>query len=150
MKQLHRESSVPWLDSPLFPNIQCYLKKPPEKRYQTFEELREYLEPLLQQLTREVVNPPQMKVLETWKWDNKGNRLANVSRYEGTIHCYNKTLELDPRYAAVRINKAVTEDYLGHAREATLSYQNYLSLAPAQDSKQIELARKHLQDLEGK
>src|SRR5450830_1520059 len=94
-RRLHRESPVPQLDSPLLPIIQRCLEKSPEKRYQTFKEVRNNLEPLLQHETGEVIIPPQSKELEAWEWSNKGVSLAHLSRHEESILCFDKALALD-------------------------------------------------------
>ncbi|PKP62167.1 hypothetical protein CVT91_00395 [Candidatus Atribacteria bacterium HGW-Atribacteria-1] len=83
-------------------------------------------------------------------WNNKGISLDSLGHHEEAIHCYDKALELDPRDAAAWNNKALAEDKLGQWREVAHSYQQFLALAPAQYVKQIERARKRLQELGGK
>ncbi|RIE15808.1 protein kinase domain-containing protein, partial [Candidatus Cryosericum septentrionale] len=128
MRQLHRESPVPRLDSPLFPIIQRCLEKSPEKRYQTFKEVRNNLEPLLQHQTGEVIIPPQSKELEAWEWNNKGSSLDSLGRYEEAILCYDKALELDPRYVASWSNKGASLDSLGRFEDAIHCYDKALEL----------------------
>jgi len=128
MRQLHRESPVPQLDSPLFPIIQRCLEKLPEKRYQTFKEVRNDLEPLLQHQTGEVIIPPQSKELEVWEWSNKGYSLDSLGRHEEAIYCYDEALALDPRNAAVWSNKGASLGILGRYEESIHCYDEALAL----------------------
>jgi tetratricopeptide (TPR) repeat protein len=130
MRRLHRESPVPRLESPLFPIIQRCLEKSPEKRYQTFKEVRRNLEPLLQHQTGEVIIPPQSKELEAWEWSNKGASLNNLGRPEEAIHCYDTALELDPRNAHTWSNKGTSLDSLGRHEEAVRCFDKALELDP--------------------
>jgi len=130
MRQLHRESPVPRLDSPLFAIIQRCLEKSPAKRYQTFKDVREDLEPLLRHQTGEVIIPPQLKELEAWEWTNKGGSLHSLGRDEEAVLCLDKALELDPRYAVAWNNKGASLDNLGRYEEAILCYDQALELDP--------------------
>ena len=69
---LHCKASIPRLKSPLNPIIQKCLEKESKKRYQSFKELRAYIEVMLKQLTGEIVKPPQMEELAAWELFNKG------------------------------------------------------------------------------
>ena len=130
MRQLHRESPVPRLDSPLFPVIQRCLEKSPGKRYQTFQEIRSNLEPLLQHQTGEVIVPPQLKELEAWEWNNKAASLRNLGRPEEAILCCDKALEVDPRQAATWNNKGASLHSLGRHEEADHCFDKALELDP--------------------
>jgi serine/threonine protein kinase len=130
MRQLHRESPVPQLDSPLFPIIQRCLEKSPEKRYQTFNEVRSNLEPLLQHQTGEAITPPQLKELEAWEWSYKGFSLHSLGRYEEAIRCYDKALQLDPHYTAAWGNKGNSLHSLGCNEEAIRCCDKALRLDP--------------------
>jgi len=84
-------------------------------------------------------------------WNNKGNSLNNLSRYEEAIFCFDKALELDPRCILAWFSKALTDDMLSHGREATLSYKQFLALDPAQEyAEQIDTAHQRLRELGGK
>ena len=129
-RRLHRESPVPQLDSPLLPIIQRCLEKSPEKRYQTFKEVRNNLEPLLQHETGEVIIPPQSKELEAWEWSNKGVSLAHLSRHEESILCFDKALALDPCSANAWMNKGNSLSNLGRNEEAILCFDKALEFDP--------------------
>ena len=130
MRQLHRESAVPRLDSPLFPIIQRCLEKSPGNRYQTFKELRKGLEPLLQHQTGEVVIPQQLTELQVWEWTNKGTSLDTLGRHEEAIRCFDKALELDPRFVGAWSNKGNSLTDLGRNEEAILCCDKALELDP--------------------
>jgi len=76
MQVLHSVSPVPRLSSTLFPIIQRCLGKEPDRRYQSFRELRADLEPHLERLTGEVVEQPEPDEFEAWEWSNKGVSLC--------------------------------------------------------------------------
>jgi serine/threonine protein kinase len=105
MQRLHSESPVPMMNSILFPIIQHCLEKKPGKRYQNFKELRRELEPLLRHDTGEVIKPPELKELKAWEWINKGVSLSSLGRFDESIHCLDKALEIDPLNALAWINK---------------------------------------------
>jgi serine/threonine protein kinase len=128
--RLHCKSPVPRLDSPLFPIIQCCLEKLPEKRYQTFQELRAVLEPLLQQQTGETITPPRLKELEAWEWVNKGSSLNVLGYYKEAIRCFNQALELNPRFTTAWNNKGNSLHNLGRNEEASHCFDQALELDP--------------------
>jgi tetratricopeptide (TPR) repeat protein len=130
MWRLHRETPVPRLDSPLFPIIQRCLEKAPEKRYQTFKELRDEVEPLLQHQTGEVIIPPQLNELEAWEWSNKGISLRNLGQHEEAIRCYDQSLKLFPRNATVWSNKGADLTSLGRHQEAFFCLDKALEIDP--------------------
>jgi len=128
MRQLHRESPVPHLDSPLFLIIQRCLEKSLEKRYQTFKDVRSSLEQMLLHQTGEVIIPPQLKELEAWEWGNKGVSLHNLGRHEEAIRCFDKALELDRQDFKTWTNKGVSLDSLGRHGEAIRCHDKALDL----------------------
>jgi tetratricopeptide (TPR) repeat protein len=130
MQWLHCQAPVPPLDSPLFPILQRCLEKEPGKRYPTFSELQKDLETLLKHQTGETINPPQLKELEAWEWVNKGKSLLSLGRNEEAIRCYDKALELDPRYVAAWNNKGVSLKSLGRNEEAIRCLDKALELDP--------------------
>jgi tetratricopeptide (TPR) repeat protein len=118
MKTLHSESPLPQLSTPLFHIIQRCLEKSPDKRYKRFLELRSELEPLLRQETGEVIKPQEIAELGGREWSNKGISLDSLGRYEEAIQCYDKAIELDPRWAGAWIGKANSLNNLGRYEEA--------------------------------
>ena len=105
MRILHTDTPVPNLNSRLFPVIERCLQKEPRNRYRSFQELRSELEPMLQHLTEEVIAPPDLKNREAWEWNDKGLSLRTLKRYDEAIRCYEKALEIDPRFVFAWTNK---------------------------------------------
>lgn len=130
MHRLHSEAPVPKLNSPLLPIIQCCLEKQPIKRYQTFKELRADLEPLLKRQTGKTIKPPELKELEAWEWDNKGNSLSSLGRFDEAIKCHDKALEINPQDADAWINKGISLQHLGRVDEAMKCYDTALEINP--------------------
>jgi tetratricopeptide (TPR) repeat protein/tRNA A-37 threonylcarbamoyl transferase component Bud32 len=130
IQRLHEQALVPELSSPLFPIIQRCLEKMPEKRYQSFSELRNDLEPLLKQKSGEVIRIPDGKELEAWEWGNKGRSLDSLGNKNEAIRCYDKTLELDPRDARALCNKGGSLNDLGRYDEAIRCFDKALELDP--------------------
>lgn len=145
MHRLHAGASVPELNSPLFPIIQRCLEKERGRRYQSFKELREDLEPLLRSQTGGTVRPPELGALEAWEWVNKGKSLDSLCRHEEALRCYSKALELDPRDAVARHNKGSCLGSLGRDEEALSCYDAALEHDPllvlAWKNKGITLSR---------
>jgi tetratricopeptide (TPR) repeat protein len=130
MQRLHSESSVPRLDSLLNPLIQRCLEKAPDKRYQSFEQLRLDLEPLLKRQAGEVIIPPQLKELEALDWNAKSISLINLGRNEEALRCLEKALEIDPLAASFWNNKGSNLRILGRHEEAILCYDKALEIYP--------------------
>ncbi|MBN2147211.1 MAG: tetratricopeptide repeat protein [Anaerolineales bacterium] len=131
MYQLHRDSPVPHLNSPLFPIIQRCLEKSPEKRYQAFKDVRGDLEPILKNQTGEEIILPQLKELETGELINKGASLDSLARHEEAILCYEKALEIDPHLAMAWNNKGQCLIALGRKEEALGYLDHALALDPS-------------------
>lgn len=131
MKKLHSESTIPRLDSPLFPTIQRCIEKEPGNRYQTFEELRKDLEPLLMRTTGEAINPPKReedKFEESLRWGHKGHSLYSLGRYEESIACFDKVLEIDPRDALPWNSKGFSLYKLGRYEESIACFDKALEI----------------------
>ena len=145
LHRLHSQAPVPKLDSPLFPIIQRCLEKEPDKRYESFRELREDLEPLLRRLTGDAIRLPEPSALAAWEWNNKGVSLDSLGRFEEAIRCHDKAMELDPRHPSAWNNKGTSLDKLGRHEEATRCYDRALELdsqnAAAWNNKAVSLGR---------
>ncbi len=130
MYELHSESPVPKLNSPLDPIIERCLAKEPDKRYRSFQELRSEMESLLRGLTGEVVTPPELKDLEAWEWSNKGISLATLGRFDEALDCFDKALEFDPRDAEIWNNKGTCLSSVCRFEESIRCYDNALEFNP--------------------
>jgi tetratricopeptide (TPR) repeat protein/tRNA A-37 threonylcarbamoyl transferase component Bud32 len=130
MHALHTDAPVPELNSRLFPVIERCLQKKPCNRYRSFQELRSELEQMLKGLTAEVITPPELKDHEAWEWNNKGLSLGALKRHDEEILCYEKALEIDPRYADAWINKGLSLHALKRQDEEILCYEKALEIDP--------------------
>jgi tetratricopeptide (TPR) repeat protein len=130
MYRLHGQAQVPQLNSPLFSIIQRCLEKKPERRYQTFGELRADLEPLLKLQTGETMELPTVAEFGAREWNNKGISLEKVGRYEEAIKCYNEALEINPHQTESWFNKGNSLGSLGRFEEAIKCHDKALEINP--------------------
>jgi eukaryotic-like serine/threonine-protein kinase len=130
MKRLHAEAPLPRLASPLFPIIQRCLAKVPEKRYQTFREVRADLESLLHKQTGETILPGQREDMRPIDWVNKGYSLSSLGRDEEAIYCYDQVLKLAPDIEPLLVNKGNSLNHLGRYAEALDCLDHALEINP--------------------
>jgi tetratricopeptide (TPR) repeat protein/predicted amidophosphoribosyltransferase len=130
MCRLHIQAEVPQLSSPLFSIIKRCLEKKPERRYQTFGELRADLELLLKRQTGETIKLPNAAEFGAREWNNKGTSLEKVGRYEEAIKCYEKALEINPQQTETWFNKGNSLGRLGRFDEATKCHDKALEINP--------------------
>ncbi len=104
---LHCSASIPQLKlkTPLYPVINKCLEKELKKRYQTFEELRSDLEPLLKRETGEVIALPEQKALEAWELNNKGVSFYHINAFSQAIESLDKALRMNPQFKEAWTNK---------------------------------------------
>jgi serine/threonine protein kinase len=130
MFRLHSQAPVPKRNSPLFPMIQCALKKEPCERYQTFRELRADLEPLLKKLTGEVIVPPEPMEYGAWEWSMKGASLNNLGRFDDAIACFDQSLKINTLSANAWCNKGNSFNHLNRFEDAVRCYDQGLEINP--------------------
>lgn len=63
-------------------------------------------------------------------YNNKGNFLYSLRRYEEAIACYDKALEIDANYAYPWYNKGNSLAKLERYEEAIACYDNALTVSP--------------------
>jgi len=51
-------------------------------------------------------------------WNNKGNALARLGKFEDALRCYDRALEIDPGYRGAWVNKGFVLTKLGRFDEA--------------------------------
>jgi eukaryotic-like serine/threonine-protein kinase len=122
MHRLHAEARVPRLNSPLFPIIERCLQKEPNKRYQSFGELRKDLDGLLKSETGGVEKAGAAKGLAAWELYNKAYSLSNLGQLEEALVWYDKSLEADPHNADAWNNKGACQHKLGRLDDAIRSF----------------------------
>jgi tetratricopeptide (TPR) repeat protein len=130
MYRLHSESPVPKPSTPLFPIIQRCLEKEAGRRYQTFEQLRKDLEPLLKRQTGEIIKPVELSQLEAWERSNKGASLASLACFDDAIRWLNEAIELDPLLPHAWANKGICLEELKRFSSAVACYDKALQLDP--------------------
>ena len=130
LKHFHLNSNIPQLISAIFPIIQRCLEKKPANRYQAFKELRADLEPLFKQKTGEMVKLPELKELDAWELANKGFSFSSLGKELEAITCYDKALEINPRYVSAWYNKGFSFASLGRELEAIACYDKALEIDP--------------------
>ena len=126
MHLLHAEAQVPHLNSPLFPIIERCLQKEPNKRYQSFVELRADLDALLKRETGGVEKAGAAKGLAAWELYNKAYSLSNLGHLEEALVWYDKALEANPENADAWNNKGACQHKLGRFDDAVRSFSRVL------------------------
>jgi tetratricopeptide (TPR) repeat protein/tRNA A-37 threonylcarbamoyl transferase component Bud32 len=106
------------------------LEKEPSKRYQDFKSLMDELSEMYFQLTRERIKEEPPQDLAAWEWNNKGVALDNLGKPQEAIECYDRALEINPRYAGAWYNKGTALDDLGKYQEAIVCYDEALEINP--------------------
>ncbi|MBI4548715.1 MAG: tetratricopeptide repeat protein, partial [Ignavibacteriae bacterium] len=143
MRRLHTEAPVPRINSRLKSVICHCLEKKPSNRYQSFNQLRLDLEPLLMRETGEIIKLPEIKELEAWEWVNKGGSLHGLGRFEEAIRCYDRAIEVDPGSSKAWFNKGLSLHDLRRYNEAIHCYEKAIEinsqLAPAWCNKGLSL-----------
>jgi serine/threonine protein kinase len=130
-ERAHKRYPVPKIDSRLYPLIKKCLRKKPEERYQTFDELRRDLRLLYMQETNEFPpSTPKKGESETWVFNNKGVSLTRLGLVDEAIVEYKKALRIDPEDEAVHINLGNALQTKGQIDEAIMEYREALRINP--------------------
>jgi eukaryotic-like serine/threonine-protein kinase len=107
MHRLHTNEAVVPLQSPLFSIIQRCLEKEPSKRYQSFRDLRQDLEPILKKTAGETIDAHPVQNLQAWELYNKAYSLSSLGHLDEAIGYYDRVLELEPQNVDAWNNKGV-------------------------------------------
>lgn len=67
-------------------------------------------------------------------WNNRGNALARLGRYEEALRCYERALTLDPGYRGSWMNKGYVLTKLGRYDEAAVCADRAMRIAKAHAS----------------
>jgi tetratricopeptide (TPR) repeat protein len=110
--------------------IKC-LEKNPDKRYTDFTELKEKLVEISNDFTHESYAIVGEKEKLTYSdWSNKGFALDELGKFPEAIECYDKSLEINPRYDLAWNNKGLALADLGNLPEAIGCYDRALEINP--------------------
>ena len=120
----------PDIPLPLSQLVMRCIAKEPKDRYSDFAALETELVLLLKQFCQEEVPQQGAHELEAWEILNKGTALNNLGRLKEALACFDKALEILPRFDAAWLDKGVALAQLGREKEATECYQKALDINP--------------------
>jgi serine/threonine protein kinase len=115
--------------------LKC-LEKRPEKRWQTFTELRLELETFCREngMDQLITAAPSLASLEqsmnASDWNGRGYALAKLDRFEESLLCYRKSLEMDPEGVGANINMGTGLKRIGRKEEALAYFEREVELHP--------------------
>lgn len=134
LSHLHRYAPVPAIESPAESPLSLVIlrciEKEPEKRYQSFRELRADLEEHLKQERGEVISPPELPKLGAWEWNLEGSSLNSLGFYTEALECFEEALRIVPRFVGVLVNKGRSLGNLNRYEEAIECYDKVLQIDP--------------------
>jgi len=123
-------ANVPHTEGPLGSVIKRCLRPRPSERYGSFQELRATLEPIWNSITGRDFESPAKEQQTRAFWNNKGNALHALGRYEEAIICLDRALAIDPLSAPAWSNKGNAFRALGRHAEAIACYDKALTISP--------------------
>lgn len=125
-----KAGQVPSVDGPLQNVIERCLAFEPSRRYSDFKQLRLELDPIFERLACRHVSIPKTDEKTAAFWSNKGMSLQSLGRDQEALNCYDKAIEINPRYAVGWYNKGNSLDSLGRYDEAISCYDRSLEANP--------------------
>src|SRR3990172_8275379 len=120
----------PDIPLPLSQLVMRCIAKEPKDRYPDFAALEIELGLLLKQFCQEEVPQQGAHELEAWEILNKGTALNNLGRVKEALACFDKALEILPRFDAAWLDKGVALAQLGREKEAVACYRKALEINP--------------------
>jgi serine/threonine protein kinase len=109
---------APRMKGPLVLAIDRCLRPNPSERFGSFRELRKVLEPIFEEITGQKFEKPQTGKQTVDFWHKKGVSLSALKRHKEAVGCYDRALQIDPRYTSAWIGKGVALIELGQHEEA--------------------------------
>jgi len=128
--QLQNEGEAPPTGSILGHVVERCLRPNPAERYNTFAELRAAIEPLFERATGKKFELPSVGKKTAYYWNLRGMSLGQLGEDLNAIECFNKALELNPRFVMAWNNKGVSLGELGKHGEEIDCYNRALELDP--------------------
>jgi tetratricopeptide (TPR) repeat protein len=120
----------PEIPPPLSKLVMRCMAKEPRERYPDFRTLEMDLAMLLKEICQEEVPEQGAQQLEAWEILNKGTALNNLGRVREALACFDKALEILPRFDAAWLDKGVALTKLGRTKEAIECYERALEINP--------------------
>jgi tetratricopeptide (TPR) repeat protein len=131
-ERLHKTEPPPKLDpspSALNDVVQTCLAKDPAHRFADFAAARKALAEIYEQLTGESApQPAKGAELNAEQWVNKGHNLSQLGPHEEALTCFDRALNLNPRYAEAWSSKGGILSFLGRYEEALTCLDRALEL----------------------
>jgi tetratricopeptide (TPR) repeat protein len=111
--------------------VETCLAKDPERRFRDFAQVREWLAEVHKSITgTDAPHPAAGPQLGAVEWNNKGSSLDNLGRPQEAVACYDRAIEMDPKFADAWFNKGVSLLALKKPAEAVACYDRALELKP--------------------
>ena len=120
----------PEVGLPLAQIVMRCMAKSPQERYPDFATLERDLSLLFHQTYHEEVVAAGAQELEAWEILNKGAALSSLGRTKEALACFDKVLEIMPRFDAGWLNKGVVLRKLGREKEALACYDKAIEINP--------------------
>lgn len=107
------------------------LEKKRERRIQTFHELRERLQEINETVTGKRLDvKDEPEELNAKELNDQGNGFRSLGFLQKAINCYEKALEIDPRYAVAHNNLGSAYYNKGMLDDAITCYKNAIEIDP--------------------
>ncbi len=111
--------------------IYTCLAKDPAHRFVNFGEVRKRLAEIFLRLTGKAAPQPAVGAeLDAVQWNNKGASLAELGRHQDALACYDRAIEINPRYASAWYNKGAALGDLGRHQDALACYDRAIDINP--------------------
>ncbi len=140
MFQLHVNSPVPALKSPVFPVIQKCMEKSPDKRYRSFSSVRKDLEDLLLSLFNETSTPVGSQNDEILALMRQVTGMEDLKKYPEAISYCDQVLKIDPTYLNALAIKAQCCLILGRNDEAGDCFSRIIRIDPNNSAAKVNIA----------
>lgn len=122
---------LPRLSGPLRKVVGRCLQAEPSGRYRGFRDLRLDLEKIFRERTGRGFLMPGIGEKTPTFWNDRGNNLAALSKYEDALGCYEKALSAEPLSAMIWYNKGACLDKLRRPSEALACFEKALMADPS-------------------
>jgi tetratricopeptide (TPR) repeat protein len=109
--------------------LKC-LDKDKDKRFRNFGELREQAEELFITLSGKLIPAKKSEELNAFEMSNKGVSFGNLGKYNEALECFDRALDINPKYAKALLDKAIGLLIMERAKEALECSDKALEIDP--------------------